>query len=212
MAVDLIIFDWDGTLADSASKIVFAMQQAFSGNELPAPSEQEVCYVIGLSLGDAIAHLAPHLTKSRRLNVENAYRREYALQQADAELFSGTREVLEHYCSLGVDLAVATGKSANGLSQALEQTATSHYFCCVRTADSCASKPAPQMIEEILIETGRDKKNAIMVGDTTFDLEMASNAGLDSVAACYGAHDRASLAKYSPFLFLESIDELIGNL
>jgi len=212
MEISLIIFDWDGTLADSAGKIVSAMRQAFSNSELPLPAEGAVRHVIGLSLTDAITHLAPDSTTSVRVDVENEYRRVYALQESATQLFTGSREVLEHCRSAGVDLAIATGKSANGLKQALEQTESSHYFSSVRTADDCASKPAPQMIEEILLETGREKMNAIMVGDTTFDLEMAQNAGLPSVAACYGAHDRSLLAKFSPVLFLERIEELIEHI
>ena len=208
MEVKLIIFDWDGTLADSSGRIISAMQKAFSNRGVTTPKAAAVQYVIGLSLEEAIAHLAADLPSRTRRSLENEYREQFALQAAQTELFNGARDVLEYFHTRGLDLAVATGKSLGGLQRALEETNSAHYFSSIRTADECASKPAPDMLEEIVFETGHDKRHSIMVGDTTFDLEMARNAGIASIAACYGAHRRNMLAQYSPLHLLDSIEEL----
>ena len=213
MKCRLIIFDWDGTLMDSQAQIVNAMQQAFFGAGYEKPSAAAVSAIIGLSLEQAVFRLAPDSDSRVRNHLVSAYRANFnAHGGAPAALFPGVIETLEFCQRNGFELAVATGKSHQGLRQGLEQSATAHYFSTFRTADQCQSKPSPEMLEEILWELDVAPHEALLVGDTTFDLQMATNAGVASAAACYGAHPRHMLAEHGPVFYLDSITELPKKL
>ena len=208
----LIIFDWDGTLMDSQAKIIHAMQQAFAVQGLNLPSNNEVSSIIGLSLEEAVFRLAPDKAPRERIRLVSDYRKSFNDSEMDAALFAGTLDTLDFCKQRGFELAIATGKSHAGLMQALEETGAESYFTCVRTADRCQSKPSPEMIEEILFETSIESNDALLIGDTTHDLQMAANAGVTAGAACYGAHSRQTLAEHRPLFYLDSITELPGKL
>ena len=197
---------------DSSAKIVFALQTAFKRNALETPTADSIQSIIGLSLSEAIFQLAPSLDSKQARSVENDYRREFALQPQREQLFPGTEKVLSICAEKNIVLAIATGKSSAALQRALRDTNTAEFFACIRTADDCDSKPSPQMLEEILCELDFDKDATLMIGDTTYDLQMAVNAGVSAIAACYGAHGRAELAKHKPVGFLECIADLPENL
>ena len=212
MALDLIIFDWDGTLMDSQAKIVHAMQAAFATQGLEPPAQTAVSSIIGLSLEEAVFRLAPHCSLSDRTRLAANYRSSFHDSMVSAELFAGVIATLDFCLGQGFELAIATGKSHAGLMHALEETGVSSYFNCIRTADRCRSKPSPEMVEEILLETGIEPNAALLIGDTSHDLQMAANAGIAAGAACYGAHSRQALAEHQPLFYLDSIDELPANL
>ena len=212
MSVDLLIFDWDGTLMDSQAKIVSAMGAAFNSLGFVAPDELDIRNIIGLSLDEAILRLDSTLPREDRLRLAEAYRQGFNETTITASLFPNTIATLDRCLAQGFELAIATGKSHAGLQSALEETELLNYFKSVRTADRCESKPSPAMIEELLWENDVVPDRALMIGDTSFDLQMARNAGVRAIAACYGAHSRAELAEHEPLFFIERIDELPDKL
>jgi phosphoglycolate phosphatase len=210
---ELVVFDFDGTLVDSADHIVAAMQGAFAEHRLGAPSADAVRGVIGLELGAACGALLAKAERHRAADLAAAYRRQYALVGARVTpLFAAARETLTTLAGQGILLAIATGKSRAGLERALVETAIAPYFVTTRTADECPSKPHPAMLEEILDELGIPPDRAVMVGDTTFDLDMALAAGVPAIAAAYGAHPRERLLDCSPAAVIEGLHELPGAL
>ncbi|MGE0486557.1 MAG: HAD-IA family hydrolase [Gammaproteobacteria bacterium] len=210
---ELVVFDLDGTLIDSAGRIVAAMQAAFDELDLDAPSTSEVRAVIGLELGAACAALLASNPRHRPAAIATAYRRHYVLLgTVVTPLFDAARETLTALAGQGILLAIATGKSRAGLDRALAETAIAPYFVTTRTADDCPSKPHPGMLEEILTELDVAPARAVMVGDTTFDLHMAQAAGVPAIAATYGAHPRERLLDCSPAAVIEALHELPGAL
>src|SRR5699024_2522041 len=147
---DLLIFDWDGTLMDSASEIVATMQKAIQETGLPERSPDQLRDLIGLGLEETIDRLFPHLDPQRVRQWLSQYRQRYLSPSSRAPLFARTQETLSRLRADGYELAVATGKGRRGLDRALVRTATAHYFSCTRCADEAASKPAPDMVDDIL--------------------------------------------------------------
>lgn len=195
---DLLIFDWDGTLCSSISHIAGAIQAACRDLGLPVPDAAAARHVIGLGLHEAMAYLLPGLDAAAVQEVADRYRYHYLLQQEEAPLFEGALETLQALHDAGHLLAVATGKSRRGLLRALNAAGLQDLFCAHRTADVCPSKPHPAMILELLEATGVAPERAVMIGDTSHDLMMARNAGIDALAAAYGAHDAAALLECHP--------------
>lgn len=192
----LVIFDWDGTLADSTGRIVYAMQSAAAKQGQAYRSDWEVKQIIGLGLGEAITELWPDISGSALVDMKQAYAQHYQDEVApQVVLFPGARELLERLTHAGVMLAVATGKSRRGLNAVLDEMSLEHIFKITRCADETASKPDPMMLNEILAETQMSQDAVLMVGDTSFDLDMAFHAGVDAVALTHGAHDNARLSK-----------------
>lgn len=205
---DLIVFDWDGTLLDSAGAIVQAIQQAARDLGLPEPPENRARHVIGLGLSDALRHAVPTLTEARYAEMVERYRHHYLSRDHELNLFSGVHELLAELGNGGFFLAVATGKSRLGLDRALKHSGLGPRFHATRCADECFSKPHPQMLEELLDELGVAPERALMIGDTTHDLKMASNAGVHGLGVAYGAHSRDDLESCAPLAVLHSIEEL----
>lgn len=211
----LIIFDWDGTLMDSTQKIVFCMQNAIEKVGLPKISDQAIQQIIGLSLEKAVAILLPAITYQDKQSVINYYRDFFFTEDlCEEQLFSNVYEVLNDLTEKGYDLAIATGKSRKGLDKALEKTQLKNLFITTRCADESFSKPNPQMLEDILEFTAITSKDALMIGDTTYDLEMAYYAKMASIAVNYGAHSYKQLSQcpYPPFAYLDDIKELLEYL
>ncbi|NMG74055.1 HAD-IA family hydrolase [Aromatoleum diolicum] len=190
---DLIVFDWDGTLMDSAAAIVNAIIAASRDLNLPAPPESRARHVIGLGLSDALRHAVPELPEHDYPKMVERYRHHYLSKDHELTLFPGVYEMIEELAAAGRMLAVATGKSRLGLNRALEHSGLTGFFHSTRCADECFSKPHPEMLEEIMCELGVAPDRTLMVGDTTHDLQMARNAGVDALAVAFGAHPRAVL-------------------
>ena len=206
---DLIIFDWDGTLMDSAAKIVRCFQNAARDSGLPAPADHAVRDIIGLGLNEALDVLLPMADARVRGDVLDCYRRHFLhLDTTESALFPGVAEGLGELGEAGYRLAIATGKSRRGLDRVLRETGTSRFFCATRCADETCSKPHPQMLHDILECAGVRPERAVMVGDTTYDLQMAAAAAMDGVAVSYGAHERERLLQHGPRACLDSFTEV----
>lgn len=210
--MNTLIFDWDGTLADSVGNIVAAMQRAAVDVGLPACSEREVRDIIGLALPDAIAVLYPYLNDpARAALLLQAYADNYlVVERTPSELFAGVRSALDDLRAKGFYLAVATGKGRKGLDRMLGVHGLESYFDATRCADETAGKPDPLMLDEILRELDVSADAACMVGDSSFDLLMAKNAGVCSVAVTYGAMSLEQLQRCEPAHYVDSFDEFHG--
>lgn len=209
---DLLIFDWDGTLMDSAGVIAACIQAASRDMGLPVPSREAASHIIGLGLRQALETLFPDLPEDRHLPLADHYRRHYLGQDAEIPLFEGALELIADLRKRGHLLAVATGKARRGLNRAFVHTGLEPYFHASRTADETFSKPHPAMIEELLDELMVAPERALMIGDTTHDLEMARNAGIASLAAGYGAHPPEGLGDHGALAVCRSFSELASWL
>ena len=208
MRYALLVFDWDGTLIDSAGAIVWCIQSACRDLGLPVPDDARASHVIGLGLQDALAYAIPGLAPAEYGRVVERYRYHFLARDPQIPLFPGTGEMLAGLRERGHVLAIATGKSRTGLARALDSTGLRPLFASSRCADQCTPKPAPDMLVELMAELGTDSGNTLMIGDTVHDLKMAAHAGVPAVAVSYGAHAKADLDALAPLACLESIDEL----
>jgi phosphoglycolate phosphatase len=188
----LVVFDVDGTLADSQSEIARAMQDAFASEGLSAPSPARIRAIIGLSLEQAMITLAPEQSAARRARLVSAYRHAYttARQQNGASpLYPGAVAALEALASDPFLLmGVATGKSKRGVDALIEAHGLERFFVTRQAADFHPSKPHPAMLLAALTEAGVERTNAVMVGDTRFDMDMARSAGVASLGVSWGYH------------------------
>lgn len=209
---DLLVFDWDGTLLDSAGAIVSAIQAASRDLGLPEPADERARHVIGLGLTDALRHAVPELSEERYPQMVERYRHHYLSRDQELKLFAGAAELVAELSSAGFMLAVATGKSRLGLDRALKTSDLGRFFQASRCADECFSKPHPQMLEELMAEFGVSPERTLMVGDTTHDLQMARNAGVGALAVSYGAHPAAALDALSPLARLPAVEDLASWL
>ncbi len=198
MHYSLVIFDWDGTIMDSTHSIVAAIQAACRDMGLPVPSDAQASWVIGLSLDEALHRAVPDLTASQLPRFLERYRIHYLLKDPELRMFDGIPAMLDSLKASGVMMAVATGKSRVGLDRVLDGMNLRHYFGASRTADETFSKPHPRMLQEILEELDVAPSDAIMVGDTSHDIQMAQAAQIDSIAVTYGAHTAEELAGCHP--------------
>ncbi len=205
---DLIVFDWDGTLFDSTGLIVQCIQAACRDLGLPVPDDQKAAYVIGLGLHDALQHVVPGLPPERYPELGRRYRHHYFARQHELVLFQGTLDLLQALKARKHWLAVATGKSRAGLDEALTHSSLQRVFDATRTADETASKPNPRMLQELMRELGTDPQRTLMIGDTTHDLALATNAGTASLGVSYGAHPPGAFAAHGPLAVLRSTAEL----
>jgi phosphoglycolate phosphatase len=205
---ELLVFDWDGTLIDSAPTIVACIQSACRDLGLPVPDDARASHVIGLGLHDALAHAVPGLDPGQYGRIAERYRHHFLLRDPQMSLFDGTREMLRGLHENGHLLAIATGKSRAGLSRALDSTGLAPLFVSTRCADQCASKPAPDMLRELMAELDVPPERTLMIGDTVHDLQMAANAGVAAVAVCHGAHPRDNLAAHRPLGCVQDTKEL----
>jgi phosphoglycolate phosphatase len=205
---ELLVFDWDGTLMDSAGAIVFSIQAACADLGLPVPGEAAARHIIGLGLRDALTTLLPGLPEAEYPALVERYRHYYLARDREILLFEGAAETVRGLAAAGFLLAVATGKSRQGLNRALAHTGLGPYFHASRCADECHSKPHPSMLEEIMDELAAAPERTLMIGDTTHDLLMAANAGVSSLAVAYGAHPREDLEALAPVATVESLPEL----
>ncbi len=204
-----LIFDWDGTLANSVEKIVLSMQRAADDIGLEPLSAPAVRGIIGLGLPEAIAVLYPDLDDPQRSEqLGAAYGQHYIkLEEVPSPLFDGVREALDTFRSAGLRLAVATGKKRRGLARVLEKHGLADFFDATRCADETASKPDPMMLAQILYQLDTPAECAIMLGDSVFDLQMAHNAGVRPIAVSYGAMSREQLMACQPEHCLDAFSD-----
>ncbi|WGF88635.1 HAD-IA family hydrolase [Marinivivus vitaminiproducens] len=212
----LIIFDCDGTLVDSQHVIAHCMAGAFKAEGLPAPDLVAVRRVVGLSLVRAVAMLAPDLPEATCERIAERYKELFRFKRAEGgtiePLYPNVRETLEALEAAGHLLAVATGKSRRGLDLVLAHHDLARYFVSLQTADTHPSKPHPAMLRQALAETGAVAGDALMVGDTSFDMTMAQNAGIAGIGVAYGYHAPAELIAAGARRVLDDIGELVGLL
>lgn len=202
-----LIFDWDGTLMDSAAKIVNCMQQAAKLAKVPVPSVESVEHIIGISLMPAIKQLFA-VNDAKAEEIKEYYKSVFLLEdKTPCELFCGAADViseLSKYYTLGV----ATGKARRGLQRAFDSSGTEKYFSHSVCADEAESKPSPQMLFALLEYWNVSASEAIMIGDTAYDMKMAQACGMKSIAVSYGVHSRDLLEPYQPMAIIDDIRQL----
>ena len=193
----LAIFDCDGTLVDSGATIYRALAAAFEQHGLKIPSPEVSRKVIGLSLTDAMAALLPDVPPEQHVALAEDYKRAFwnlrAAGEVEEPLFDGILELLDALEEDGWLLAMATGKSDRGLRHCLESHHIHARFVSLQTADRHPSKPHPSMVEQAIAEGGASPESSIVVGDTSFDIAMAVNAGARGIGAGWGYHDAEEL-------------------
>lgn len=206
MPPKVVIFDWDGTLMDSVGHIVDSLMHAANLYELPLTREQ-AANVIGLGLPEAMAALFPH-HPHLCAEIQAEYSRHYVANSSQTQLFTGVPELLDALAQQDILLAVATGKSRAGLDRVLAQSGTTDRFAITRCAGETQSKPHPQMLQEIVAYLGVTPDQCIMVGDTTYDLEMAANIAMPSIGVSYGVHPPALLQQHRPRAVVDDVPSL----
>jgi phosphoglycolate phosphatase len=210
---DLLIFDWDGTLIDSIDWIARCLQNAANDTHHETPDYQVAKDVIGLSIERAIEALYPAANALEVLDLVNRYETAYFSKKISRDdLFSGVFEMLETLNQNGFKLAIATGKTREGLDEALSATQTESLFCITRCADETQSKPNPLMLKEIMAFTNASPERTLMIGDSTHDLQMALNAKIASIGIASGAHDSEQLKNYQPLHCFLQPTELLQHL
>jgi len=191
---------------DSIDKIVLCMQQAAKQLQQIIPSEQSVKNIIGLSLLKAMQQLFPTLSLSDQEALVEAYRQQYNIHQhIDTPLYPEIKKLLVSLKTQGYTLAVATGKGRNGLNQMLEQSNTADLFSATICADEANSKPDPLMLNLLLEKLNFDASQALMVGDSSYDLEMAENAGMERLGVSYGVHGIGTLSLFKPVAIVDNL-------
>lgn len=205
----LVVFDWDGTLMDSVGSIVACTQAVLREMKMDEVPEPTIRGTIGLGMRETIEVLVPGCSDELYERIIDTYRNQWWSTFRDRPvLFPGVDAMLRSLSAEGYLLAVATGKSRRGLDHSLEQTGLRELFHSTRTADEAFSKPHPRMLFDILDDLGVKPSEAVMVGDTTFDLEMARNAGTAGVGVCTGSHCREELQELAPLVCLERVADL----
>jgi phosphoglycolate phosphatase len=203
----LLVFDWDGTIIDSAATIAECIQEASRELGLEVPEHERARHVIGLGLHDAMRIAVPGLPAQRYPEFVESYRRHFLARKDAMQLFDGMRELLDGLSKKHL-LAIATGKSRRGLDRDLDASNLKPYFAASRCADETNPKPHPAMLLEIMEELQIDSKTALMIGDTSHDLEMARAAGVDALAVTYGAHPEDGLRACEPLACFSSVKDL----
>ncbi len=217
-----ILFDVDGTIVDSEALIVRAMQNAFEAQSLDAPGAKEIQQIIGLSLHVAVEVLCMPL-KGVEVDdnliekIGEGYKTSYQHLRDELghpePLFEGTLELLDRLRGQDeVLLGLATGKSMKGVRSLIERFDLKGYFQTIQTSCNAPSKPHPAMIEQALRETGVDAHRAVMIGDTTFDMEMAQNAGVPSIGVTWGHHERDELLSFAPKVIVDEFSDLLSAI
>jgi phosphoglycolate phosphatase len=205
---ELLVFDWDGTLIDSAGAIVASLQAACRDLGLPVPSDGRARHIIGLGLNDSMAYVLPDVAPEVYPRVAERYGHHFRLRDPYTPLFPGAEQALRALRETGFLLAIATGKSRRGLERALDQTGLKTVFHATRCGEESASKPHPGMLTDLMEILGIEPEKTLMIGDTTHDLQMAINASVASMAAAYGAHPREQLAALQPLACIDQPQEL----
>ncbi len=204
---DFIVWDWDGTIMDSTPTIVQCIQQSCRDLGFKEPDDSLASSVIGLGIQDSLRRAVPWIEPIHFSKLTERFRYHYLAKDHELHLFPGVRELLNSLRDDGFLLGVATGKSRVGLDRSLQHHQIGHLFHETRTADESFSKPHPGMLLELSDALQVPTRRMLMIGDTTHDLDMAANAGVDAIAVTYGAHP-ASTLKEAPSL--AHVDDVSG--
>jgi phosphoglycolate phosphatase len=212
----LAVFDCDGTLVDGQADVCWAMARAFTRAGLAAPDPQMVRRMVGLSLPVAIRHLAPDLGEEQNRAVTEFYKASFRARREegllDEPLYDGIAELLAGLRDSGWSLAVATGKSDRGLAACLAAHGIADLFVSLQTADRHPSKPHPAMLEAALFEAGAAPHQAVMIGDTSFDMMMARSIGVVAIGVGWGYHGAGELLASGAAAVVETADALAAAL
>ncbi|MDN3652588.1 HAD-IA family hydrolase [Thalassotalea ponticola] len=209
----LYIFDWDGTLMNSINKIVASLQHAAECAELPIPSQSDCKKIIGAGMSQAAMTLFPKATVDQLMELEQAYRRHFVFENRVASpLYPGCLDLINNLQRSNKQLAIATSKGRIGLDNCLRSYNLDGVFDCLRTADDAKPKPHPDMLEQILSAMNMNRKDALYIGDSRYDIEMANNASIDSIAITHGAGEVEDLIQSRPTKLVNSIDELARQI
>ncbi|PRY22980.1 phosphoglycolate phosphatase [Aliiruegeria haliotis] len=215
----LIVFDVDGTLVDSQAHILASMAHAYACLEVEPPTREDILGIVGLSLPVAMARLSPELTAEQHGKLVEGYKNSFAdIRKSGAPLemsplYPGARDVLDHL--LGQDeplVGIATGKSRRGLTHLLDAHGLTGVFATEQVADNHPSKPHPSMLLTALEETGVEAANAVMIGDTTFDIEMGRAAGMATIGVSWGYHPTEALAAAGAERVVDRYEDLPGAI
>lgn len=209
MKTRVVIFDWDGTLVDSVEHIADSLHQAATDLGFPALEREAYRDIIGLGLVEALEKLYPGIGRDGLDAIREGYKGYFFSKMTTPQnVFAGMADVLADIRRTGRGCSVATGKSRRGLDVALDSSGLGSYFDITRCADETRSKPDPAMLEEIVRFYGIEPSDAVMIGDTRYDLEMAQRIGMPSIGVEWGVHDREVLGQYSPRAIVDSVTDL----
>lgn len=203
----LVIFDWDGTIMDSISKIVNCIRKSALTLNIEPPSDTASKNIIGLSLEKAMAALFVDHSEHHEALIAG-YKQHYALDTTVTPVFKNVAQLLTALKNQGVILAVATGKSRAGLERLLDESQLRHFFSATRTSDDAKSKPAPDMLYQLLEELGISVDEALMIGDTQIDMAMAKAAGMDRIGVTMGVHSAQQLNEFNPVATVDNYQQL----
>jgi phosphoglycolate phosphatase len=212
----LAVFDCDGTLVDGQADVLWSMARAFERAKLPAPDPAQVRRMVGLSLNVAVRELAPELGDRQISDVTEFYRSSFRSRREEGlleePLYDGIADLLHTLHGDGWKLAVATGKSDRGLTACLAEHGLTDLFVSLQTADRHPSKPHPAMLEAALTEAGVPASDAVMIGDTTFDMQMGAAAGVRAIGVAWGYHEPAELTATGAAIVAHTIADLRAEL
>jgi len=205
---ELYIFDWDGTLMDSVDHIVSSLEAAAADTNMQDLGHERYRNIIGLGLAEAFYTLYPDADQSQQDALTERYRHHFFdASKGKSSLFDGTDAMLSSLKAKGMKMAVATGKSRRGLNRVFDETGYHSMFHASRCADESGSKPDPKMLHEIMTELNVAPENTLMIGDSSYDMQMANNAGIDCLAVSYGVHGCKQLHQHTP---LECCDDILA--
>lgn len=212
----LAVFDCDGTLIDGQASICEAMEAAFAGQGLVAPARTLIRRAVGLSLPQAIGQLLPDAPSAQRAGLVEGYKDAFRAARSDGRvaqpLFAGIAETLSALHAAGWTLGVATGMSDRGLTHCLSHNGIADLFVTLQTADRHPSKPHPAMLEHALFEAGAQPEEAVMIGDTSYDMRMAGNAGVRAIGVDWGYHCPLELTEAGAETVVETPSQLLEYL
>ncbi|WP_298808645.1 HAD family hydrolase [uncultured Psychrobacter sp.] len=207
----LIIFDWDGTLMDSIGLIVESMHVAGETHGFET-TDKAVKDIIGLSLMNGIKILYPQAKDTQLLEIQQTYAEYYIANSHSTPLFEPIEHMLQTLQQQGKTLAVATGKKRKGLDRVLDASDSHDYFAITRCADESGSKPDPQMLTDILDYTQQQVSDAVFIGDSIYDIQMATALGMTSIAVNYGTATSVELAEQNPTYQVDTPQALVDLL
>lgn len=209
MTPKVVIFDWDGTVVDSVEHIASSLHGAATELGFPAREMEAYRDIIGLGIIEALQKLYPGLDMDDINAIREGYARYFFSQQTTPQnIFPGIETLLTDLGVAAEGLAVATGKSRRGMDRALESTGLGPRFAITRCADETRSKPDPTMLREIVAHFGIAAEDAVMIGDTVYDMEMAQRVGMPAIGVEWGVHQRDRLAAFSPAAIVSDVDGL----
>ncbi|MFC4353113.1 HAD-IA family hydrolase [Fodinicurvata halophila] len=212
----LILFDFDGTLVDSQANILRCMAQSFSEAGLDPPPEQDIRRIVGLTLDVAVERLLPTGYADRVEEICEGYRRAFLSWRQHPDyrepLFPGVRETLERLNEPEIFLGIATGKNLRGLSASLDHHDLAHLFCTFQTPDHSPGKPHPGMVLRAMDEVACRPEETLLIGDTTYDIEMARNAGINAIGVKWGYHEAHELMSAGALRVLDRFSDIPDHL